>query len=56
MKIYKSVAGAVLIMSTDSPPNCPRIVVEDSRTSLRDDYNGKLVTKKSLISRLTKMI
>ena len=54
MRIHRSTAGIVLVMSTDSAPQCPRIVVESNKVSLRDDYEGRLLIGKSLITRFTR--
>ena len=50
VKMYKNSSMTVLVMSSKS---CPRVLVERSKTVLRDDYKGNVKIAKNLLSKIS---
>ncbi len=53
MKIFRS-KGKVVVVATDAndPNNCPRLIVSDERSSIKDDYHGRIRMSNKLLKKI----
>ena len=53
MQVYNEAKKVIIVMTNNDPPKCPVLTVSATRKAvLRDDYKGKVSTKKGLLAKL----
>lgn len=56
MKVYNSGDKKVIVLTNDSPPQCPVLLASGhSKAILRDDFEGEVSTHKSLLNKLVSL-